>query len=133
MGRGDGSWRFQGDASGRGQRQCGDLGQYLTTGGVVATGFTVFMCLCGVPMVMAGAVLVFIKPGNPLGLTLLGMSASMAVVGLVLIALIWKGVFIKDHPVSQTSVDYTTPEAPVAVGMKQTPAYWSHYDGINGK
>lgn len=65
MGRGDGRGRGQGEGSGRGQGQGqgGDTVTNVAVGSAVATGFTVIMCLCGIPMMVLGAVFVRIDSG----------------------------------------------------------------------
>ncbi|KAI0222289.1 hypothetical protein LSAT2_026468 [Lamellibrachia satsuma] len=100
-------------AKGAGHGEGGGEGGGQTTGENVAIGsgvaivFTVIMCVCGVPMIIAGAVLVQISVFRTVGIALLAVSAILTVAAIVLIILICTGCFRSESNVQPVVVAVT--------------------------
>ncbi|KAI0236351.1 hypothetical protein LSAT2_013089 [Lamellibrachia satsuma] len=98
--------------AGRGHGSGETTGEDVAAGSVVAIVFTVIMCVCGVPMIIAGFILIQSVILHTTGIALLTISAIMTVAAIVLIVLICTGFFSPKPSVQPVGV-VAMPTGPV--------------------
>ncbi|ELU06782.1 hypothetical protein CAPTEDRAFT_227662 [Capitella teleta] len=122
MGHGEGHGEGQGGGAG------GDTGANVAAGSGVAVGVTICMCVCGIPMIVAGVVLINIGLGvlHTIGVVLIILSTLFLVVGVILTILICCGACtsqnsVQPHAVGAGTIIVSQQQQQQQPGMFMTP------------